>query len=167
MARRSTQTPQRSGLHIAAVPAPMPASLPTMQPMLVRRPFSNRDWLYELKFDGWRALCFIRDGHSRFLSRKNSSLTERFPELRNVARTIKAITAIIDGEIVALDNDGIPNFKRLQFRKHKPTAIVFYAFDLLYLDGFDLTVPPGGAKSRPQKDFTQEQYRPRPFYRSR
>jgi bifunctional non-homologous end joining protein LigD len=113
-----------------------------MLPTLVTRTFSDPGWIYEPKWDGWRALCFIRNGQGQLISRKGNSLNDRFPELRDVAKSIKATKAILDGEIVALDEHGMPCFDRLQFRKGRPCSIVFYAFDLLYLDGFNLTQCP-------------------------
>jgi len=110
-----------------------------MLPTLVSRTFSDPGWIYEPKWDGWRALCFVRDGQERFLSRKKNSLNERFPELRDIAKSIKATRAILDGEIVALDERGMPSFDRLQFRKGRPCSIIYFAFDLVHLDGFDLT----------------------------
>jgi bifunctional non-homologous end joining protein LigD len=129
----------------------MPASIEPMLPVLVSRTFSDPGWIYEPKWDGWRALCFIRDGQARFISRKGNSLNERFPELRDVAKSVKATRAILDGEIVALDENGMPCFDRLQFRKGRPCAIVFYAFDLLYLDGFNLTQCPLLARKKALK----------------
>jgi bifunctional non-homologous end joining protein LigD len=120
----------------------MPETVEPMLPTLVYRPFSGSDWLFELKWDGWRTICFLRDGHMRFISRKGHSLTERFPELREIANSIKASTAIIDGEIVALDENGLPCFELLQRPNGRLCSIVLYAFDLLYLDGFDLTACP-------------------------
>ena len=84
-------------------------------------------------------MCFVRDGKAHLVSRKRNSLSERFPELRDIASAVKAETAIIDGEIVALDQNGLPHFEGLRSRRHRSYSIVFYAFDLLYLDGFDLT----------------------------
>jgi bifunctional non-homologous end joining protein LigD len=106
--------------------------------MLVQRPFSSRDFIYELKFDGWRALCFLRDGKAQLVSRHKNSLSERFPQLREIGKLVKANTAILDGEIVALDRDGIPSFDGLRARRDRECSTVFYSFDLLYLDGFDL-----------------------------
>ena len=113
----------------------MPASMEPMLPTLIRQPFSDPNWIYEPKWDGWRALCFIRDGQALFLSRKGNSLNERFPELRDIAKFVKVDTAILDGEIVALDEQGIPCFEGLQHRKQN-LAVVFYCFDALYLDGW-------------------------------
>lgn len=66
----------------------------------------------------------------------SASLNERFRELRQVGNVIRASTAVLDGEIVALDKDGLPNFDGLRSRRVR-TSVVFYAFDLLYLDGFE------------------------------
>jgi bifunctional non-homologous end joining protein LigD len=75
------------------------------------------------------------------LSRRRNSLNERFPELRDIGKLIKAEAALLDGEIVALDEDGLPHFDALRARRAN-CSIVFYAFDLLHLDGFDLTACP-------------------------
>ena len=83
-------------------------------------------------------MCFVRDGKANFISRKQNSLTDRFPQLKEAANSIQATTAILDGEIVALDEKGLPCFEGLRSRRTN-TAVVFYAFDLLYLDGFDVT----------------------------
>lgn len=75
------------------------------------------------------------------MSRRRNSLIERFPYLREIGKAIKAKTAVIDGEVVALDPDGLPRFDALRFRRDRRCS-VFYAFDLLYLDGFDLIACP-------------------------
>lgn len=138
MTRPARKKAKQNRPHSAAVEAPMPASFEPMLPTLIRKPFSDPNWIYEPKWDGWRALCFIREGQARFLSRKKNSLNERFPELRDIAKLVKAHTAILDGEIVALDEQGVPRFEGLHHRKQN-FAVVYYAFDVLYLDGFDLT----------------------------
>lgn len=110
-----------------------------MLPTPARLPFSDPQWLFEPKWDGYRALCFFHDGEVRFVSRKGQNFTRRFPELQEVADLIKAETAIIDGEIVALDRSGKPSFDALRYKPNRRGAIAFYAFDLLYFDGQDLT----------------------------
>jgi bifunctional non-homologous end joining protein LigD len=114
-----------------------------MQPTLARQPFSNPDWLFEPKWDGYRAICFLQDGKVRFVSKNNKSLTERFPDLQGITKSIKAESAILDGEIVALDKKGVPCFDGLRSRRSVgECVIVFYAFDLLFLDGQEHTQRP-------------------------
>jgi bifunctional non-homologous end joining protein LigD len=119
----------------------MPAFIQPMRPTIAAKPFSNTQWLFEPKWDGWRTLCFFRDGTVHLLSRRKNSLNERFPELREIGRLIKAEAALIDGEIVALDEDGLPRFDALRSRRLH-CSVVFYAFDLLHLDGYDVTACP-------------------------
>lgn len=88
-------------------------SIEPMLPTLTRHPFSNPDWIFEPKWDGYRAICFLENGNVRFHSKNRKSLTQRFPDLQRIARIIKAQTAIIDGEIVALDKKGLPCFAGL------------------------------------------------------
>lgn len=125
-------------LHKAAIAAPMLRQFEPMLPTLVQKPFSSQQWLFEPKWDGWRAMCFLKDGEAHFISRKQNSLNERFPQLKDAGKVIQATTAVLDGEIVALDENGLPRFDGLRSRRTR-SAVVFYAFDLLYLDGYDLS----------------------------
>ena len=117
----------------------MPKTIQPMQPKLCRRAFSSREWLFEPKWDGFRAICFLEKGVVRFVSRNQRSLSERFPVLQDGIEDVEALTAILDGEIVALDPNGMPLFEGLRSgRKARGCVIVFQAFDLLYLDGQSL-----------------------------
>jgi len=112
-----------------------------VQPRLataVSTPFSREGWLFEPKWDDYRAICFLRDSQVRFASRNQRDLTKGFPELQSIAKSIKASTAIIDDEIVALDENGVQCFEQLQ-NQTRDCAILYFAFDLLYLDGESLT----------------------------
>ena len=111
----------------------MPTSVVPMLATKVGAPFSREGWLFEPKWDGYRAICFLRDGQVRFTSRNQRDLTKRFPELQSIAKSIQASTAIIDGEIVALDERGVQCFEQLQNHR-RDSAILYFAFDLLYLD---------------------------------
>lgn len=111
-----------------------------MQPTLARLPFSNPDWLFEPKWDGYRAICFLEDGAVHFISRNQKSLTKRFPQLQGIAKLIKASSVVLDGEIVALDVNGAPCFAGISGKNE--CEIVYYAFDLLKLNGRDLTQNP-------------------------
>jgi ATP-dependent DNA ligase len=75
-----------------------------MQPSNYREPFSDSGWLFEPKWDGYRAICYYNKISVRFISRRNNDLTKRFPELQSIQ--VRAESAIIDGEIVALDEQG-------------------------------------------------------------
>src|SRR5260370_14578134 len=125
----------------------MPEVIHPMLATLVDDPFSDPDWIFETKWDGFRSVCFIRNGKARFVSRNQIEMTPQYPELANVGKQIDAKEAILDGEIVALDEQGMPRFQLLQPRVGRKSGIdalrgkgqiVYYVFDLLYLDGYDL-----------------------------
>jgi bifunctional non-homologous end joining protein LigD len=109
-----------------------------MQPTLRKLPFSGASWLFEPKWDGFRAVCYLEGETVRFVSRNNRSLTDRFPELQSIVAEVRADSAVFDGEIVALDRKGIPVFDALRSRKRDGVVVVFYAFDLLCVDGCTL-----------------------------
>ncbi len=123
-----------------------------IHPMLatpIAKAFDNPDWLFELKWDGYRAVAFIDDGRLHLVSRSQNDLTAQFPELGSLPEFVKAKRAILDGEIVALDDEGRPSFSLMQQRtgfqpgkrrlsRREGVPVIYYAFDLLYLDGFDL-----------------------------
>jgi bifunctional non-homologous end joining protein LigD len=91
------------------------------------------EWLYELKFDGYRSLAIIRDGEALLLSRNKKSFNERFPAIVEAVAKLKVKDAILDGEIVALDDQNRPTFQLLQNYQSGPLA--YYLFDLLTFDG--------------------------------
>jgi len=127
-------------------PTPERAKPGFMEPMaalLVRKLPEGDEWLYEVKFDGYRGLL-IKDGESvEIRSRRNKNLTQAYPEIAQAALRTNAARAVIDGEVVALDAQGRPSFQALQHRGSHPNhRIVFYAFDLLHLDGVDLREEP-------------------------
>jgi bifunctional non-homologous end joining protein LigD len=92
-------------------------------------------WLYEVKLDGYCALLLKQGGHVQIRSRKNHDLTATYPSVVAAALKLTAASAVVDGEIVALDRQGRPSFQALQHRVSGAHAIVYYAFDLLHLDG--------------------------------
>lgn len=125
----------------------MPDVIHPMLATLVDDPFSNSEWIFETKWDGFRSICFVREGKARFVSRSQIEMTSQYPELANVAKQVHAQEAILDGEIVALGPDGMPRFQLLQPRVGRKSGIealrgkgqiVYYVFDLLYCDGYDL-----------------------------
>ena len=111
-----------------------------MLPTARKFPFSNPDWIFEPKWDGYRALCLIEHGSVRFMSRNKKELTKRFPELATIHHAIKGHSVILDGEIVGLDENDFPCFEKLQNRKK--CFVVYFAFDCLMLNGNDLRSRP-------------------------
>src|SRR3982074_2449505 len=127
----------------------MPKLINPMLATLVDEPFSDPNWLFETKWDGVRAVCFLEKGKARYVSRNQNDLTAQYPELAGLGKSLRAKRAILDGEIVALDEHGVSRFQLLQprlgrknpaeiARLVKSTRLIYYVFDLLYLDGFDL-----------------------------
>ena len=125
----------------------MPEIIHPMLATLVDEPFSDPDWIFETKWDGFRSVCFISKGKARLVSRNQIEMTPQYPELVNIPKQIAAKEAILDGEIVALDEHGRPQFQLLQnklrirsgsYAKARTAQILYFAFDLLYLDGYDL-----------------------------
>ncbi|HWN21937.1 MAG TPA: non-homologous end-joining DNA ligase [Gaiellaceae bacterium] len=99
------------------------------------------EWIYEVKLDGYRALLMKHDGQVRIRSRNEKPLS--YPQVEAAGRRLKAESVVLDGEIVAVDEKGHPSFQALQHRgAHPQHAIVFYAFDVLHLNGEDLTQLP-------------------------
>jgi bifunctional non-homologous end joining protein LigD len=98
------------------------------------------EWLYEVKLDGYRALVMKSADRVQIRSRNNKDLTASYPGIVSAAARLRAATAVVDGEIVAVDGQGRPSFQALQNRGSFPQhTIVFYAFDLLHVDGKDIT----------------------------
>jgi bifunctional non-homologous end joining protein LigD len=130
-----------------AVRAAMPSKINVALATLADKPFSDDAWLFEIKWDGERAVVWTKDNGVTIRSRSHRDITAECPELRDFARKLSAREAIADGEIVALDEAGRSDFKKLQSRfgvqNPSPTLlaqvpIVYYAFDILYCDGYDL-----------------------------
>src|SRR6266481_1008550 len=129
----------------------MPSRLEPMLATLTDHPFSDPNWLFEIKWDGVRALARIENRAFTLRSRNSIDFTQRYPELASLPDTLAARQAILDGEIVALDAQGRGDFERLQERMHvrapaenlvAKMPVVYFAFDLLYCDGYDLREAP-------------------------
>lgn len=118
----------------------MPATLRLELASLVREAPDGDDWIHEIKFDGYRMLCRIEAGAARFISRNELDWTAKFSRLATEAVQLPVATAILDGEVVALQANGISDFQTLQnsLRSGGSARCVYYAFDLLYLNGRDV-----------------------------
>ena len=130
-----------------------PKGIEPMKAMVADAPPPGKGWLYEIKWDGVRALCYIENGLAEFYSRKGERITAQYPELAGFAKALKAKTAVVDGEIAALDEQGRPHFQLLQPRimasgkasiaeAAAATPVTYFAFDLLYHNGADLRKSP-------------------------
>jgi bifunctional non-homologous end joining protein LigD len=132
-----------------AVRAAMPTAITPMKAALGETPPRGDEWLFEIKWDGVRAVCFIQDEAVRLVSRTGHSCEKQYPELNVIPHYVAATQAILDGEIAALDDKGVARFELIQPRiaqsdanavSHMARArpVVYFAFDLLYLNGYDL-----------------------------
>jgi bifunctional non-homologous end joining protein LigD len=132
-----------------SVKRPMPTAIHPMLATSVDVPFDDPEWLFEIKWDGYRAIAFIAKGKVRLVSRNQNDLTAQYPELQSVPSFIPAETAILDGEVAALDEQGRSSFSLMQQRtgirsggrrtgSRQDIPVLYYVFDLLYLDGYDL-----------------------------
>src|SRR6266566_4132130 len=114
----------------------MPSALSPM-PLLKRAaPFDDPSWIFELKYDGFRALTVVENGRTQLLSRNGHRFASFSALAESISDSLPKATAVIDGEICSLDRRGRPQFKNLVFRRGNPPC--FFAFDLLTCDGKDL-----------------------------
>ncbi len=132
-------------------PEPMPGHIVPMFAVLSSMPAHAREWYFEYKWDGVRAICFWDGSYLRLESRNRIDITGTYPELQDMAKSLRGHTAILDGEIVALGRSGAPDFgllqRRMGLRRSLPSRqaevpISFMLFDLLYLDGRQLLEQP-------------------------
>ena len=100
-----------------------------------REPFSHRDWFFELKHNGFRALALVQNGKCRLVSRNGNEFKNFSALASSLPKELNADAAVLDGEIVSLDSGGKSQFNELPFKQGEPR---FYAFDLLWFDGKDL-----------------------------
>jgi len=128
---------------VRSKPHAAPAFITPMAAQAVKALPEGAEWLYEPKLDGYRALLFKDGGEIRILSRNEKNLTPMYPGVAAAALRLNAAQVVVDGEIVALAEDGRPSFQALQHRaSHPKHLIVFYAFDVLYLNGRNLMGQP-------------------------
>jgi bifunctional non-homologous end joining protein LigD len=158
----------------AARESPMPDFVPPMKATLATEPFTDPDWLFEVKWDGYRVEAVVRGDSVRLWTRRRQDAAQYFPDLAAASGWIQAREAIVDGEVVALDEQGRPRFSLLQDhtgirtgrspggkRRGTPAQVVYEAFDLLYLDGRSLLDVPLAERKR----LLHDRLRPHPMVR--
>jgi bifunctional non-homologous end joining protein LigD len=127
----------------------MPAAVVPMKSFLAEAPPKGDEWLFEVKWDGVRAICYVDDKAVRIISRTGHSCERQYPELSVIGHQISAKQVVLDGEICVLDQNGVSSFGLMQPRiavadpntiAHlaRRTPVTLFLFDLLYLDGYDL-----------------------------
>ncbi|MBC6110500.1 DNA ligase D [Pedobacter fastidiosus] len=120
----------------------MPNGIKPMLATLVNEPFDDSNWQYEVKWDGYRALAFIKKGKVNLFSRNNKSFNEKFYPIYDLLQKWK-LNAVLDGEILVLNKKGVSNFGALQnWRSEADGELVFYVFDLLWYEGKSLMEMP-------------------------
>ena len=132
---------------------PFPEQVVPMLAKLAPLPADDAGWATEVKWDGVRAIAYCRPGRIELQTRNLNVVTRQYPEVRGLTRQLGARDAVLDGELVAFDAEGLPSFERLQQRIHQTDAnvvrrrmkshpVAYVLFDLLYLDGEDITGEP-------------------------
>ncbi len=150
-----------------AVERPIPDRIEPMLATLASTPFSDPDWLYEVKWDGYRVEAVVRDGRVKLWTRNLKDAETYFPGLLSPPTWIDAREAIVDGEVVALDDDGRPDFGLLQERISESrsgrttSGLVYQVFDLLYADGRSLLGVPLEDRKRLLRSILRETSRVR------
>src|SRR6202158_3980754 len=150
----------------------MPPAIEPMKSTLVAQPPQGGDWLFEVKWDGVRAIAFLDNEEVRLQSRSGLRCERQYPELAVMPHHIAASQAVLDGEIAVLDPKGVSRFHLIQPRiansdpntiAHlvRSTPVVYFAFDLLYLDGYDLRGVPLGKR----RELLEDILTPRPVLR--
>jgi bifunctional non-homologous end joining protein LigD len=121
--------------------AAMPAFIEPELATLMKAPPAGGNWIHEIKYDGYRMLARIEDGSARMISRNKKDWTGNFSSVAQAAARLPVKTAWLDGEVVALDAEGRSSFQALQnaLSASPPADLGYVVFDVLYLDGFDLT----------------------------
>jgi bifunctional non-homologous end joining protein LigD len=119
----------------------LPAFVEPSLALLADKPPRGSQWVHELKFDGYRIQARVDGSGVRLLTRKALDWTKRFPTIAVALEALKVETALLDGEIVSEDERGIPHFADLQsdLKSGRRDRLRYHVFDLLHLDGFDLT----------------------------
>jgi bifunctional non-homologous end joining protein LigD len=133
-----------------AKPAPWPGFVAPCLPMLREKAPSGGLWIHEIKFDGYRTQAHLQNGTPVIYTRAGYDWTLRFKPIADALATLPANDLILDGEAVVADSRGVPDFGLLHadFAAGRKDRLLYYAFDLLYLDGFDLRGAPLAGRKR-------------------
>lgn len=117
--------------------APMPTSVQPMLATSIKEPFEDEDWIFELKHDGYRIISFIQEDKVRLQSRGNQNYTKKYSSVVEALKELH-LNAVLDGEVVVLNNEGHSDFDALQRYNEREHHLVYYIFDILWLNGKSL-----------------------------
>ena len=143
-ARRASGPPRARGARLrlggprGAIRGPLPRTQPLALALVVETPPAGDEWLHEIKYDGYRILARIDEGEVRLASRNGKDWTREFPQVARALGRLPAGTALLDGEVAAVLPNGATSFQALQRAPSGATPLVYFVFDLLHLDGWDL-----------------------------
>jgi bifunctional non-homologous end joining protein LigD len=143
-AKAKTPVELRPGALKGAHKGPLPKTFKPQLASPVEAPPEGDGWLHEIKLDGYRTIAIVADGRARLITRGGHDWTDRYGDVAKAFEALPSASAIIDGEIVVPDERGITRFGKLQdaIAEGETWRMIFYAFDLMYLNGWDLTDAP-------------------------
>jgi bifunctional non-homologous end joining protein LigD len=133
----------------------MPKDVVPMLATLVNEPFDNENWIFEIKWDGYRAVAYCDGKNVELISRNLIPFTEKYYPVTDAFKQLK-LNAVFDGEIVAVDEKGLAVFQSLQNWQNTPVHLQYFIFDILWLDGYDLTQIPLVERKRVLKELLPE-----------
>jgi bifunctional non-homologous end joining protein LigD len=135
---------------------PMPKSLDPMLAQLIDKPFDDERWLFEVKWDGIRLVSFIDGGKVSLQTRAGRIVDAEYPQLQAITQLVNAKQAVLDGEVVVLDEEGRPSFQLLQNRGREPRPMQYVVYDLVYFDGQRLFKVPLEDRKRLLRDIVRD-----------
>jgi bifunctional non-homologous end joining protein LigD len=139
---RNKKAVKKPEIPSGAIRSKFPKTLKPMLCLLVDKPFNQEGWLYEVKWDGYRCLAFLNKNKTELKSRNDKSFNDKFYPVTKTLGTL-GLHAVLDGEIVVIDKNGVSNFGELQnWRSEADGELLYYIFDILWLNDFDLTGVP-------------------------
>jgi len=139
---KSQSRATRDSLIRSGIKKKFPTKVIPMLATLVDKPFDREGWIYEIKWDGYRAIAFMKDGQVELKSRNDKPFNEKFYPVHQ-ALLDWGIEAVIDGEVVVVNEKGLSDFGSLQnWQTEEDGDLMYYIFDVLWLDGYDLTTLP-------------------------
>jgi len=149
-AAKKRASPKQPAAPAAAKRDPFPDRMAPQLATLTKAPPKGGAWIYEIKLDGYRILARLRAGEVRIFTRKGNDWTDKLPGLAGELAQLQLEDGWLDGEVVVLDENGVPNFNALQnaFDRSREQSIVYFVFDVPYLNGRDL-------RRRPQSERTE------------